>query len=198
MVNDFGSVNIDAALVANRDGKTISLTNGCVCCSHRRQPRAHAARPGRAAANGPEHVVIEASGVADPGKIAHYGRDAIRAWSWTAPSWWPMPKPFGARADDKYVGDLVRQQLAAADVIVLSKTDLVDAGVRSASLRHWIESRGSGGAGSVATLGAGLIRPGLAFAGRRAWSALPAWPDQRPATAATNTRQTVHDLAVCR
>ena len=33
VVNDFGSVNIDAALIANREGETISLTNGCVCCS---------------------------------------------------------------------------------------------------------------------------------------------------------------------
>src|SRR5664279_398043 len=33
LVNDFGSINIDAALIASHDGETISLTNGCVCCS---------------------------------------------------------------------------------------------------------------------------------------------------------------------
>lgn len=32
LVNDFGALNIDAALVASRDGSTIALTNGCVCC----------------------------------------------------------------------------------------------------------------------------------------------------------------------
>lgn len=33
LVNDFGSVNIDIDLIVAHDGNTISLDNGCVCCS---------------------------------------------------------------------------------------------------------------------------------------------------------------------
>ncbi|MEO8937593.1 MAG: GTP-binding protein, partial [Burkholderiaceae bacterium] len=33
LVNDFGTLNIDAELVASNAGDTIALTNGCVCCS---------------------------------------------------------------------------------------------------------------------------------------------------------------------
>ena len=33
LVNDFGAVNIDASLIRSRDSETISLTNGCACCS---------------------------------------------------------------------------------------------------------------------------------------------------------------------
>ena len=33
LVNDFGSVNIDADLVQNRSGEVLSLENGCICCS---------------------------------------------------------------------------------------------------------------------------------------------------------------------
>ncbi len=33
LVNDFGAVNIDAGLIAQHDGTTMTLTNGCVCCS---------------------------------------------------------------------------------------------------------------------------------------------------------------------
>ena len=33
MVNDFGAINIDAALIERADGDTLSLTNGCVCCT---------------------------------------------------------------------------------------------------------------------------------------------------------------------
>ena len=33
MVNDFGELNIDAELIAASTERTISLTNGCVCCS---------------------------------------------------------------------------------------------------------------------------------------------------------------------
>ena len=72
LVNDFGSINIDAALIAIHDGETISLTNGCVCCSMvdnlaitllellGREPP-------------PDQIVIEASGVADPHRIVFYG-----------------------------------------------------------------------------------------------------------------------------
>ena len=32
LVNDFGSINIDADLVVGVESDVISLTNGCVCC----------------------------------------------------------------------------------------------------------------------------------------------------------------------
>lgn len=35
LVNDFGAVNIDAALVEDVEENTISLTNGCICCEVR-------------------------------------------------------------------------------------------------------------------------------------------------------------------
>jgi G3E family GTPase len=124
LVNDFGSVNIDAALIESRDGETISLTNGCICCSIGDGLAAAlhdlAERP-----QAPDHIVIEASGVADPATIAgnamchpRLGLDGMVILA--------DAETVRARADDKYVGDLVRRQLAAADVVVLSKTDLVD------------------------------------------------------------------------
>ncbi len=33
LVNDFGDINIDEHLIESADGNTISLTNGCICCS---------------------------------------------------------------------------------------------------------------------------------------------------------------------
>ena len=68
--------------------------------------------------------MIEASGVADPSRIGHYAMslpglhlDAVIV----------MADAEGIRrqARDKYVGDIVLQQLAAADLLVLTKTDLV-------------------------------------------------------------------------
>ena len=36
LVNDFGAINIDAALVTGVSGEsTIDLSNGCICCSIR-------------------------------------------------------------------------------------------------------------------------------------------------------------------
>src|SRR5260370_10399682 len=124
LVNDFGSVNIDAALIDSREGETISLTNGCICCSIG-DSLALALHDLAERPDGPDHIVIEASGVADPAIIAGYaachprlGLDSMGVLA--------DAETIRARAADKYVGDLVRRQLAAADVIVLSKTDLID------------------------------------------------------------------------
>ncbi len=35
LVNDFGAVNIDAKLVVGVEGETVSLANGCICCTIR-------------------------------------------------------------------------------------------------------------------------------------------------------------------
>ena len=76
--------------------------------------------------DGPEHILIEASGVADPARIAGYAGchprlclDGIVVLA--------DAETVRARARDRFVGDVVRRQLAAADLVVLSRTDLVDA-----------------------------------------------------------------------
>ena len=68
LVNDFGSINIDAELVVGVDGNMISLANGCVCCQIRddliESVVALLARP-----ESIEYILLEASGVADPAGI---------------------------------------------------------------------------------------------------------------------------------
>jgi len=137
LVNDFGEVNIDANLIANRDGQTISLANGCVCCSIGDNLGMTlydlAERP-----DGPEHILVEASGVADPARIAGYAgchpRLCLDGIVVVADA-----ETVRARAGDKYVGDVVRQQLAAADLILLSRTDVLDPPV-TRCVRDWIEA----------------------------------------------------------
>ena len=71
LVNDFGSINIDAELVVGieNDGDIIILANGCVCCNIRDDLVAAVTqvieRPEQ-----PEYILLEASGVADPSGIA--------------------------------------------------------------------------------------------------------------------------------
>ncbi|HUO04883.1 MAG TPA: GTP-binding protein [Candidatus Binataceae bacterium] len=68
LVNDFGSINIDAELVVGVDANTISLANGCVCCTIRDDLVETVIetidRP-----EAPEYILLEASGVADPAGI---------------------------------------------------------------------------------------------------------------------------------
>src|SRR5208283_1914660 len=68
LVNDFGSINIDAELVVGVDGNMMSLANGCVCCQIRddllKTVIETINRP-----EGPQYILLEASGVADPAGI---------------------------------------------------------------------------------------------------------------------------------
>jgi G3E family GTPase len=141
LVNDFGSINIDAELIAAHDGDTISLANGCICCSLRDNLGAAfyalAARP-----DPPDHVVIEASGVADPQRIAHYAQ-AIPGLRLDGIIVLADAELIRRQARDKYVGDTVLRQLQAADLIVLSKIDLV-APDAVADVRAWLVTHAPG------------------------------------------------------
>ena len=68
LVNDFGSINIDAELVVGVESDVISLANGCICCTIREDLAATVLetidRPER-----PEYILLEASGVAEPSGI---------------------------------------------------------------------------------------------------------------------------------
>ncbi len=124
VVNDFGAINIDAELIAGASDGVVSLANGCICCSLegdllrtlsailRRDPR-------------PDCIVIETSGVADPADIVRNLMDPV---IWRAAPLETVLCVMDATAPPKALDDaLLRSQLRAADVVALSKLDLVDA-----------------------------------------------------------------------
>jgi len=129
LMNDFGSLNIDAALVRAHAGDTIELANGCLCCSLV-SGFAEVLSQVKARAGEFDHVVIEASGVAEPLRVAEQAQG--------------FGFPIDARlvvvdaerierqAADKYVGDVVRRQLRQADLLLLNKLDLIDGDQRLA------------------------------------------------------------------
>ena len=73
LVNDFGALNIDAMLIRSSAADMIELSNGCVCCQIGDDLTQALIRVlDRASAF--DAVVIEASGVSDPWRIAQMGR----------------------------------------------------------------------------------------------------------------------------
>jgi G3E family GTPase len=129
VVNDFGDVNIDAELITGASDGVVSLSNGCICCSLqgdllrtlatllRRDPR-------------PEFIVIETSGVADPADIVRNLMDPVisaEAPLETVLCVVDATTQHAMLNDD----ELLRSQLRAADVVTLSKIDLVDAAARA-------------------------------------------------------------------
>jgi G3E family GTPase len=135
IVNDFGSVNIDAELIESADGETVQLTNGCVCCSLA-SGLAEVLFELRDGGRAVDRVVVEASGVADPVATAQYAHlpgfvlDAVIVLA-DATSVRRM-------ASDRYVSRQVIRQLADADLVVLNKTDLID-DERESVLREWLQ-----------------------------------------------------------
>ncbi|QTL04768.1 GTP-binding protein [Aquabacter sp. L1I39] len=125
IVNDFGAIDVDAALLAPAAEGIVSLKNGCICCSlegdllrtlvmlTRRRPC-------------PDAIVIETSGAADPASIMSALLD---------------PMVFAATpldtvvcvVDARQVADrpalledsLWRSQLRAADFVIVTKPDLL-------------------------------------------------------------------------
>lgn len=118
LVNDFGQVNIDAELIAETGADTIALTNGCACCSIG-DDLLGAANAAMAAQ--PDLLVIEASGVAQPARMARL----LRGVPGGAPARC-LTVVNGARASqlarDKFVGRLFEQQITQAHAISLNRS----------------------------------------------------------------------------
>jgi G3E family GTPase len=139
LVNDFGSINIDADLIVGVESNVISLANGCVCCSLRddlvQTILETIDRPER-----PEYILLEASGVADPigiGMTFNNPRflDRIRMDSITC-----VLDAEQVFANPEYPGlmDLKLRQIASADLLILNKAAL--AGPEQVrKIRAWID-----------------------------------------------------------
>ncbi len=125
LVNDFGAINIDAALVVGVAGDVISLANGCICCSLR-DDLVEAVLQTIARPEQPEYILLEASGVADPAGITmafHTPRlrDRIRLDSVTCVL---DTQQVFAYPDYPELLQLQLHQIAFADMVVLNKVDL--------------------------------------------------------------------------
>ncbi len=125
LVNDFGAINIDALLVQASGADTITLSNGCVCCAigddlGAALMRVLDARPPFDA------VVVEASGVADPWRIAQVAL-SDPAFGLGGVVVLVDASALLLQQADPLLADSQRRQLAGADLLVLNKTDLADA-----------------------------------------------------------------------
>ncbi|KOF52905.1 MULTISPECIES: CobW family GTP-binding protein [unclassified Achromobacter] len=142
LVNDFGPMDIDAGLVAGRADEVVRLANGCVCCSLSSGLDEALARM-LALDPPPAWIVIEASGVSDPGRIAQVGlSDPLLQLETVVVV--ADAAAIRAQAADPLLADTLARQLRAAGLLVLNKTDLADP-AQAGNLRRWLEEA-SGGA----------------------------------------------------
>ena len=154
IVNDFSEVNIDAALVAGEghlergEDRFVELSNGCICCTLREdliESVGKLARSGRF-----DQIVIESTGISEPMPVA-----ATFEWEFEDGTTLADVAPIDTMVslvdastfldqlrrgeslasqsieatpgDDRTVADLLVDQVEFADLILVTKTDVVDA-----------------------------------------------------------------------
>lgn len=150
IVNDFSEVNVDADLVhvTRGEDRMVELSNGCICCTLREdliESVADLARSGKF-----DQIVIESTGISEPMPVAatfewqfEDGRrladlapidtmvtlvDASQFLSMIRKGTPIAEADRGATTeDDRTVADLLTDQVEFADLILITKSDLVDA-----------------------------------------------------------------------
>ena len=153
LVNDVGEINVDASLVKTQlkeldDSATqmVELSNGCICCSI--QGDLAEAVQELVENSGADHIVIEASGVAEPTQVlqALYAPDLfgkkvtdvapinalvtvidaalfIKEWKRIHDS--DTKKEMIRPDDEQPVFELMVEQIECADYVLLNKKDLI-------------------------------------------------------------------------
>ncbi|HEY2976548.1 MAG TPA: GTP-binding protein [Burkholderiaceae bacterium] len=128
--NEFGEENIDnEILVADTTEQILQLSNGCVCCSIREDLRTTLSDLAEKKRKGEldfDRVVIETTGLADPGPVAQtFFMDDEIAESYLLDSILTL---VDAKHADKQLDERqeARRQVGFADQIFISKSDLVD------------------------------------------------------------------------
>lgn len=138
MVNDFGAINIDSKLIVSQTQTTINLANGCVCCTVEGDLIVQLNALLRDRVAGPEHILIEASGISNPSKIAstlrypefrnHLYIDSIISVL--------DAEQFDNLEDD--MAQLASEQLDVADIIVINKTDIISSEALQNLKQKWL------------------------------------------------------------
>jgi len=133
IVNEFGEIGVDNELVVDADEEIFEMNNGCICCTVRgdliRIISALMKRPGEF-----DGMIIETTGLADPAPIVQtffvdddvQGRMKLDSVVTVIDT-----KHFLYQVDK---GHEVEEQVAFADIILLNKTDQVNADVLKRTL----------------------------------------------------------------
>lgn len=127
IVNELGEVPVDHHLLENSEERTVALPNGCLCCHLRGDLEetlvGAAMRRRRGEIAGFDRVIVETSGLADPGPVAQtlFADQGLARDFKLGPI---VTVVDAADSGNRKLGSrIARAQIAAADVLVLSKTD---------------------------------------------------------------------------
>ena len=123
LVNDFGDVNIDESLIESRTDSLLSIAGGCVCCSYGNE-LIETLESMNSSEIQPDHIVLEASGIALPSKIIQTV-SLMNFLSFHGTVLLTDASRIQAQLNDVYISDTIKLQIQEHDLLVLNKTDLI-------------------------------------------------------------------------
>jgi len=123
IVNEFGEIGLDHELIESADETLLTLTNGCLCCAAQGD-LSRAFRQLGLRGSAYDKIIIETSGLADPGVILRsILSDRNLKARFVVSSVVTLVDPINAEwVLDRYVE--AYRQIALADIILYSKPDL--------------------------------------------------------------------------
>ncbi len=123
IVNEFGEVGIDGAILEGRNVDVVELTSGCLCCTLK-GPLLNAIEELRDTAR-VQRVVVEATGIAQPEDMLETLADpSFRTTVDVGPLVTVVDTAKFSRLRDN-LGEFYGAQIANADVLLLNKIDLL-------------------------------------------------------------------------
>ena len=130
VVNEYGEIGVDHALLRSSSDVTVLLGNGCLCCSVRTDLqetlRGLFADRARGAVPSFERVVIETSGLADPGPVLQtFATDRALGREFHLQALVTVIDAVNGESNIERMPE-ARKQAALADRIVVTKGDLAD------------------------------------------------------------------------
>jgi G3E family GTPase len=133
VVNEYGEIGIDHALLRSSSDATVLLGNGCLCCNVRSDLqetlRTLFADRSRGAVPSFVRVVVETSGLADPGPVLQtFATDRALGREFHLQALVCVVDAVAGEANLERMPE-PRKQVALADRIIVTKSDLADAGM---------------------------------------------------------------------
>ena len=164
VVNEYGEVGIDNVLLRSSSDVTVLLGNGCLCCNVRTDLqetlRGLFADRARGAVPSFERVVIETSGLADPGPVLQtFATDRGLGREFHLQALISVVDAVNGEGNIERMPE-AKKQVALADRIVVTKSDLAGA----AATGHLIERLGSVNAAPFGFAVNGEIEPSFLLA----------------------------------
>ena len=124
IVNEVGKIGIDGMLVENSRDEVVEMSNGCLCCTVRKdlvKGVQNLLKKG-----GFDYLLIETTGIADPGPVAQTFLNIPQLQQYVRMD--SIITVVDSEQIEKQMKETetAREQIAMADFVLLNKTDLVD------------------------------------------------------------------------